>query len=157
MKSNSSQVFIGWVISRPTWMNNFYFSFIILPYLVAFWKFTLASWGAAGQHQWRSLHPNKTPCQFLQSLPVQLHIMQNQISFQEMLLADGSVLITHSTKDMQLLINWFVSAASKFSLKINIKKQGLYQFVTFAFTIRSCKYPDWRQAAHSLYRFQIPG
>jgi len=45
-----------------------------------------------------------------------------------MLFANGSALVAYFAEDMQMLVDCFAKAASKFSLNINIKKtEFLYQ------------------------------
>jgi len=51
-----------------------------------------------------------------------------RVLVREMLFVDGSALVAYSAEDMQMLVDCFAKVASKFSLKINIKKtECLYQ------------------------------
>ena len=50
-----------------------------------------------------------------------------RILMRELLFADDSALVAHSAEEMQKIVDAFSNAAKKFSLKINIKTEVLYQ------------------------------
>ena len=69
-----------------------------------------------------SLHPITPECRPIYSCTLQREDKITNILLRDLLFADDSALISHSAEEIQMIVDAFANASSKFSLKINIKK-----------------------------------